>query len=1309
MRNLTVLNKGRIVPQSITYPDLQVIDAVFDPINDSITYCLSNEESHLIEVQQFAKTGEITTLASFPIKEFDTLLSFSHFADSFQLIFIFRQGDIVRATYDPQVPSPDSTVVEIVGSIDCGLKCASWSPDEESLAMLSMENNLLLLSRLFEPIAEKILDPKEVNLKTQVSVGWGKKETQFKGKGARAIEREKLSKEGGGGLQDPTLAIIEKGELSEYDDHSSKISWRGDCSYFAITNIETPEVDGDPRRVIRVYTRDGELESCSEAVDGLESNLSWKPQGSLIASTQRRLEEEIGEEVLDLVFFEKNGLRHGGFTSRLPPASRILKLEWSANSEVLCFQLENSIQFWTTKNYHWYLKQEILSDEPIRFIYFHQEKPLRIMIGTETSLRIIDLAYKTINGPTCSPNDIGMTCSIDGRTCLITPLALANVPPPMGYREIDCNEPLLDVSISSTNSIMACLSNTNLTLVTLDEKIQAPKIVSDFKLSEFDIISEEVRQIAVIRNDFVVILYDNEFNSKLCVLDIKNDLYRPKIITTVDVSPKIVLLKQQSDFNGVTYETIAGKVFQLTDDFESVELCHFPQLCTEYEVALKPSNEEFGDGEAKFVVFGITSNGKLFANDQQLSSAVTSLKVTEAHLIYTTAQHQIKFVHLSNDLNYRVVEDAQNQNNSTFADERVRLIERGSIIVSVIPSKLTVVLQAPRGNLESIYPRIMTLTGVRNDIKSKNYKKAFMTCRTHRIDLDILYDYDPQLFFSNLELFVNQIEKVEYLDLFVSCLHEEDATKTKYKETLNLKAENNIPEENVQSFKEKQIDPKDSKVNKICEGILSVLLKPKYKKKYLQTIITAYACERPPNLETALTLISSFTSQEDIEKTVQHLCFLQDVNRLYNVALSLYDIPLTLIVAQQSQKDPKEYLPFLQNLHVQPDLRKKFLIDTHLKNFEKALNSLTKIEDVDMEEVKEYIIDHDLYKHALSIYKDDKAKIDIILKIYAKFLHGKSEFVEAGITYEILGEYELALEDYILARRWREALTLALRPELKEKKLIESCERLTVFLTEEHKYTAAAEIEFKYLKNIEEALKLYCKDYYFETAILLCVDENKLELIEDVIDPALGEGLGVILELLADCFKQVESQLSRLRELRFKKKEDPYAFYGEDGVDSMDTPDNVSIAASETSTKESFFTRYTGKTSGTAKTGASRRTAKNKRREERKKARGKKGTIYEEEYLVKSIGRLIERLETTEPESVRLIEGLIKRNRFKEAYDLQKRFIQLLQLLKDNIQEIYNISEKDRERVDDNGMIYYLPEIPIPSIKEYPKKNILDF
>lgn len=51
-----------------------------------------------------------------------------------------------------------------------------------------------------------------------------------------------------------------------------------------------------------------------------------------------------------------------------------------------------------------------------------------------------------------------------------------------------------------------------------------------------------------------------------------------------------------------------------------------------------------------------------------------------------------------------------------------------------------------------------------------NYRKAFLTCRRHRIDLNILYDLDYRAFGENIAKFVEQIPEVDYLNLFVSGL-----------------------------------------------------------------------------------------------------------------------------------------------------------------------------------------------------------------------------------------------------------------------------------------------------------------------------------------------------------------------------------------------------------------------------------------------------------------------------------------------------------------------------------------------------------
>jgi elongator complex protein 1 len=103
-------------------------------------------------------------------------------------------------------------------------------------------------------------------------------------------------------------------------------------------------------------------------------------------------------------------------------------------------------------------------------------------------------------------------------------------------------------------------------------------------------------------------------------------------------------------------------------------------------------------------------------------------------------------------------------------DERCRSIERGSRLVSVMPSIFAVVLQAPRGNIETIFPRALVLAGIRTFIDQKKYRSAFMACRSQMVDLNILHDYAPEQFLANIPLFIDQVKKIDYIDDFLSRL-----------------------------------------------------------------------------------------------------------------------------------------------------------------------------------------------------------------------------------------------------------------------------------------------------------------------------------------------------------------------------------------------------------------------------------------------------------------------------------------------------------------------------------------------------------
>jgi elongator complex protein 1 len=80
----------------------------------------------------------------------------------------------------------------------------------------------------------------------------------------------------------------------------------------------------------------------------------------------------------------------------------------------------------------------------------------------------------------------------------------------------------------------------------------------------------------------------------------------------------------------------------------------------------------------------------------------------------------------------------------------------------------------PRGNLEGIYPRIIMLKQIIQDIEEERYGKAFRLLRQHKIDINLLYDVNPQKFMSNIAKFVSEVKQIDYLNLFINSLNEEE-------------------------------------------------------------------------------------------------------------------------------------------------------------------------------------------------------------------------------------------------------------------------------------------------------------------------------------------------------------------------------------------------------------------------------------------------------------------------------------------------------------------------------------------------------
>jgi elongator complex protein 1 len=373
---------------------------------------------------------------------------------------------------------------------------------------------------------------------------------------------------------------------------------------------------------------------------------------------------------------------------------------------------------------------------------------------------MLSYVFSVSRSSTKPPHDLGLTSVIDGRNLKITPLRVANVPPPMAFAELDLGANAIDVAVNESATKIAVLHQQGVSLYELDYSVrpfQHPKLLREAPLAE-----QIPRQVAFSGEDGISVLCSEPNTLADSIVEIK--ISDDSAFDSGELSSGAGSLFSAVDFSSTCFEDGNGGVYELGTSASSSILAKFPVHC--------PWTEVWRDDETT-IVFGLSAGGTLFGYRKSLDDDkayeclqirnCTSFLTTPAHLIFSTTQHLLKFVHLhQGDLEIPLDEPEK--------DERCRSIERGAKLVAVMPTTFSLVLQMPRGNLETIYPRALVLAGIRRSISAKDYKTAFFACRGQRVDMNILHDYAPQQFMSNVLLFCKQLKKAEHIDQFLSQL-----------------------------------------------------------------------------------------------------------------------------------------------------------------------------------------------------------------------------------------------------------------------------------------------------------------------------------------------------------------------------------------------------------------------------------------------------------------------------------------------------------------------------------------------------------
>lgn len=1263
--------------------------------------------------------------------------------------------------------SVEGSLGDIIGCIPSGILAWCPRPDGEMLALVTGEGQLVLLetsswSVLWERSLEEILSTAVKAEGAGASVGWGRKETQFHGKAgkAAALARETI--------REALLAT---------DDRLPRLGWRPDgellaCSFVhrqqrQQTEEDATETEASACRELLIISPNDTTDSLAaatmgEPIEGMGMAMAWRGDGSLIAVHQQRANHEHW-----IVFYERNGLRHGEFRlNNLPPTdSTVIKaLTWNCDGSILAvhhYQQQQTaergrdssmVDLWTTSNYHWYLKYRLLQ-EPIEEVSWSVNNPYVLVTreaasGDEGGHLKEYTFFETIHRSSCTGrNDpLSLVAVTDGSRLLLTALALANIPPPFSQTVIE----LEDYWIPSWVSIVVGggdgVATTNDGCLLLAASCQGHLVAYRIEGESKEIgtatgttsslsrppslkatllwslsLGLSVKQVVATRE--ARIIYGLTMGGRLFCLD---GTSKRVIHLAMTASPLTLFASGPSWAVGTREEgykpyvqTRDGDIMPLPeigsreimmvfdDDTEDNDkpptsfLLEPIEYRDDQNVSLPSPLIATKDGQTFFRLGseqkGVFSYFTLSGTSGILATDCTSFMLLDDFVCWTNPAGLLRFrplslLFLAQQRGSGHQQPLQQPYSLGRTEEAERLTEGGARLIAAIPRAASLVLQMPRGNLETIYPRALLLSLVKRLLDGLYYREAFLTCRRHHLDMNLLHDHNAPLFRSTLGKFLEALPEAEHLNYFLTSLRNINVMHTRYAPLEGGQERRMIAREGVPIVKTGTDDPFSNKVNELCEAFRDEFLRSKVSRhQFAEPLMTTFVVQQPPDHEAALNIIIDLQKEPAVmERALKYLLFLVPAERLYRTALGLYNLPMALSVARRSTLDPTEYTTFLSDLHrCQPLARQKHRIDDYLQRHERALQHLLRCEDASWgEEILPYIQRHTLYRAAFGMLPDMDATHywPSLCVAYGEYEEGRGNLRIAVDLFAHAGDRAHALGLAITAGYWQKALAL----NAEEQQLV----RLVEVLRQGRRYEEAFTLVARYLENPALLTEIAIEGRLWTAGGVSIVAGDDVNLRQSLVRGALQCREQVLVEvkqLVADLTEKFE-RLEKVQTQLVSELDPSYiraALEGGDGTLSSSSPfseagddslsDRLSTLSMRTGT--SILSTLSGTSTLASISRAS--TSKNKRKADKQRMRGKPGSPFEREYLRDTLRELITRVGTLGGgEGMRdLLQFLADERQFVAARSLQEALLDLCALLEDYCVRLQRLVQAQEERM----------------------------
>ncbi|KAF8396752.1 hypothetical protein HHK36_018382 [Tetracentron sinense] len=651
----------------------------------------------------------------------------------------------------------------------------------------------------------------------------------------------------------------------------------------------------------------------------------------------------------------------------------------------------------------------------------------------------------------------------------------------------------------------------------------------------------------------------------------------------------------------------------------------------------------YDNGILRPLIFGLDNNSRLHVSERILCNNCSSFsfysnsaEIVITHLILATKQDSLFIVEVGDilhgnlEVKYKNFIHVGKKKRDEENGDSINIWERGAKMVGVLHGdESAVILQTARGNLECVYPRKLVLASIINALVQRRFKDALLMVRRHRIDFNVIIDHCGwQSFLQSATEFVSQVNNLTYITEFVCSVKNENITETLYKNFISIPCSKDTKDIQTRDFEGS--DAK-SKVSSVLLGIRNALEEQVSESPARELcILTTLARSDPPALEESLKRIKVIREMEllgaddprrksypSAEEALKHLLWLSDSEAVYEAALGLYDLNLAAIVALNSQRDPKEFLPFLQGLERMPTVIMKYTIDLRLQRYESALKHIVSAGDGYYADGMNLMRENpQLFPLGLQLFTDTDKRSEV-LEAWGDHLHGEKCFEDAALTYLCCPSFEKALKAYRACGHWSGVLTVAGLLKLRKEEVLQLAYELCEELQALGKPADAAKIALEYCGDVSSGISFLVSAREWEEALRVGFMHRRDDLVAEVKNAAL-ECASTLIGEYEEGLEKVGKYLARYLAVRQRRILLAAKLQSEDRSIS-DLDDDTASEASSSFSGMSAYTTGTRKGSSASIISSTASKAREMRRQRKKGGKIRAGSPGEEMALVEHL------------------------------------------------------------------------------------------